>query len=66
VERVYREYCKARKSCNLPVDTVSREQIRAAIEKQKPALKGKLGADDLCFRVVVEDGRPKIKAGLRK
>ena len=66
VERVYREYCEARKRCNLPVDTVSRDQIRAAIEKHKPALKGKLGTDNLIFRVVVEDGKPKIKAGLRK
>jgi hypothetical protein len=66
IERVYREYCQARKSCNLPVDTVSRDHIRAAIEKNKPALKGKLGTDDLTFRVVVEDGKPKIKAGLRK
>jgi hypothetical protein len=66
VERVYREYCEARKSCNLPTDSISRDQIRAAIEKQKPALKGKLGTDDLAFRVVVEDGKPKIKAGLRK
>jgi len=66
IERVYREYCEARKSCNLPVDGISRDQIRAAIEKQKPALKGKLGTDDLNFRVVVEDGKPKIKAGLRK
>ena len=66
VERVYGEYCEARKSCNLPVDTVSRDQIRAAIEKHKPALKGKLGSDSLTFRVVVEDGKPKIKAGLKK
>jgi hypothetical protein len=66
VERVYREYCEARKSCNLPTDGISRDQIRAAIEKQKPALKGKLGTDDLAFRVVVEDGKPKIKAGLKK
>jgi hypothetical protein len=66
VERVYREYCEARKSCNLPVDTVSRDQIRTAIERHRPALKNKLGTDDLTFRVVVEDGKPKIKAGLRK
>ncbi|KAB0670147.1 hypothetical protein F6V30_08270 [Oryzomonas sagensis] len=66
VERVYREYCEARKSCNLPTDGISRDQIRAAIEKQKPALKGKLGTDDLAFRVVVENGKPKIKAGLKK
>lgn len=66
VERVYREYCEARKSCNLSADNISRDKIRAAIEKQKPALKGKLGTDDLTFRVVVEDGKPKIKAGPRK
>jgi hypothetical protein len=66
VERVYREYCEARKSCNMSVTGISRDQIKAALEKQKPILKGKLGTDDLTFRVVVEDGKPKIKAGLRK
>jgi len=66
IERVYREYCEARKKCNLPVDTLSLDQVRAAIEKHKPAIKDKLGTDNLIFRVVVEDGKPKIKAGLRK
>jgi hypothetical protein len=29
-------------------------------------LAARLGTDDLVFRVVVEDGKPKIKASLRK
>jgi len=66
IERIYREYCVARKQCNLPVDTISLDRIQAAIEKQKPVLREKLGSDNLVFRVVVEDGKPKIKAGVRK
>lgn len=66
LDRIYREFLEARKTCNLPVEKVSRELIAATIDKQKPALVARLGTDDLVFRVVVEGGKPKIKAGFRK
>lgn len=66
LERVYHEFREARKACNLPVDKLSRELVAAAVERQKPALAARLGSDDLRFRVVVENGKPKIKASLRK
>ena len=65
LERIYNEYCEARQACNLPVDNLSPEMVVKAIEKSKPLLAARLGSDDLTFRVVVEYGKPKIKARLR-
>jgi hypothetical protein len=66
IDRLVREFREARKACNLPVDKVTRELVTATIEKQKPALTAKLGTDNFTFRVVIEGGKPKLKAGLRK
>ena len=66
LERVYHEFREARKACNLPVDKLSRDLVAATIEKSKPALSARLGTDDLTFRVVIENGKPKIKAKQRK
>lgn len=66
LDRLVHEFREARKACNMPVDKITRELIASTIEKQKPALAAKLGTDHLAFRVVIEDGKPKLKAGLRK
>lgn len=66
LDRLVHEFREARRACNLPVDKVTRELVAATIEKQKPALAAKLGTGHLAFRVVIEDGKPKLKAGLRK
>ena len=66
LDRLVHEFREARKACNMPVDKITRELVAATIEKQKPALAAKLGTDHLAFRVVIEDGKPKLKAGLRK
>lgn len=66
LDRLYKEFCEARAACNMPVDKLTRELVAATIEKQKPVLAARLGTTDLAFRVVVEDGKPKIKASLRK
>lgn len=65
LERIYSEYREARQKCNLPVENLSREAVAKSIEKSKPALATRLGSDDLVFRVVIENGRPKIKARRR-
>lgn len=62
LERLYIEYREARQACNLPVERLSRETVAATIEKSRPTLAARLGTDDLIFRVVVENGKPKIKA----
>lgn len=66
LDRIYQEYREARISCNLPVDTLSRDRIAATIEKTKSSVAARLGTDDLTYRVVVENGKPKIKASQRK
>jgi len=62
LERIYRQYIEARKSCNLPTDNITREMVLAAIEKQKPLIMNKYGCAVVEFKVVVQDGKPKIKA----
>ena len=66
LDRIFYELRDARKACHLPVEKLSRELVAATIEKSKAALIARLGSADLVFRVVVEDGKPKIKASLRK
>ena len=66
MDRIFNELREARKACNLPVEKLSREQVAATIEKSRPALAARFGSEDLTFRVVVEDGKPKIKASHRK
>lgn len=66
LDRIYHEYREARRSCNLPVDNLSPELLSAAIKKKKPGLVARLGTEELVFRVVVENGKPKIKASHRK
>jgi hypothetical protein len=66
LDRLLLELRNARQECNLPTETITRELIAATIEKQKPLLAEKLGTENISFRVVVEDGKPKLKAGIRK
>lgn len=66
LDRIFFELREARKACHLPVDKLSIEMVAATIQKNKAALTARLGTADLVFRVVVEDGKPKIKASLRK
>jgi hypothetical protein len=62
LETVYQHYLEARRNCNLPTDNISRENLFSVIEKQRETLKQKYHCSDVEFRVVVEDGAPKLKA----
>lgn len=66
VDRIVHDLREARKACNLPVNTITRDFVAATIARQKPLIAEKLGTDNIAFRVVIEDGKPKLKAGLRK
>lgn len=66
LDRLVHEFREARKACSLPDNNITRELLAATIERQRPALAAKLGTENFVFRVVVEDGKPKLKAGLRK
>lgn len=63
IDRIYRELSSARQSCNLP--PISREALVATLNKQKPALTSRLGTNEITIRVVIEDGKPKLKAAPR-
>lgn len=62
IDGVYRQYIEARKACNMRTDNITHDVIQSALEKQKPTLQKKYSCDKIEFRVVVEDGKPKIKA----
>lgn len=66
LDRIVHEFREARRACNLSTHLITHELVAATIEKQRPMLAAKLGTDNFTFRVVIEDGRPKLKAGLRK
>lgn len=61
-ETVFQHYLEARKKCNLPTDNISRETMFSVIEKQRETLRNKHQCSDVEFRVVIEDGAPKLKA----
>jgi hypothetical protein len=62
LEKIYQQYLSARLACNLPVEAVSRETISRAIERQKPAILEKYRCSDVDFVVVIENGKPRLKA----
>jgi hypothetical protein len=62
IDAVYQKYLSARKSCNLQTDTLAPEKLKETLEKQRAALQKKHNCNDIEFRVVIEDGKPKIKA----
>lgn len=62
IESLYRTYLEARQVCHLPIDNITREMIAAGIGKQKPLIMEKYNCKGVEFRVVIEEGMPKIKA----
>lgn len=62
LEKIYREFRNARIACNLPVQDLTPEKISRAIERQKPAIMEKYSCKDIEFVVVIEQGKPRLKA----
>ena len=62
IEIVFQHYLEARKKCNLSTDNISRETMFSVIEKQRETLKSKHHCANVEFRVVIENGAPKLKA----
>jgi hypothetical protein len=61
-ERLFESYVTAAKSCGRDVSQITPEKLQRVIAKQEAALKAKLGCAQVKFRVVVQDGRVKLKA----
>jgi len=65
-ENIYRQYIDARRICSLSTEIISRETLFSSMEEKKPLLSKQLGSDNLVYRVVIQDGSPRIKASVRK
>ncbi|MBI1921138.1 MAG: hypothetical protein HYS23_08670 [Geobacter sp.] len=66
LDQLYQDFIAARRACHLPADNISIDLIRSTIEKNKDLIRSKYQCRDVEFRVVVEDGTPKIKARPKK
>ncbi len=62
VGTIYQKFIEARKACHLPVGSITEEMVAAAIEKQRPLIIEKFKCSKVEFKVVIEEGVPKIKA----
>ena len=62
IDRVYQQYLAARTACHLPTEGISPDMIATAIEKQRPLIMERYHCKGVEFRVVIEEGKPKIKA----
>jgi hypothetical protein len=64
VERVYQDYSNISRQCQ--AKTPSRAQLEKFIEQQRENIKTKYGNVQCQFKVICENGNPKIKVSLKK
>ncbi len=55
-------YREAAQACGQSVSGLSAQKLQAVVDKQTAALRAKTGCKDVSFRVVVKDGKAKLKA----
>jgi hypothetical protein len=59
---LFEQYRAARAACGQEVEGVTREKLEKTLRQQETAIRERTGCAEVRFRVVVEDGRPKLKA----
>jgi len=59
---LFESYREAMRSTGQDVASLTREKLQKAIAKQESALRSQLGCETVKFRVVVEDGKARLKA----
>lgn len=62
IQRIYEQYVAAKKKSNEGTDGLTRDRMASIISQQTQALKQKYKCKSVEFRVVVEDGKAKLKA----
>lgn len=65
LDQVVDELQAARRECGLPTGDRDVEAMREMLRSRAAEIAGKGGARRVEFRVTIEEGKPKIKAGLR-
>lgn len=61
-DRLFEEYRAARESCGQETRSLTPGALERVLAQQREALRSRFGDAELRFRVVIEDGRAKIKA----
>jgi len=59
---LFETYREAAQACGQSTSGLTREKLASVVAKQEKALKAKLGCDKVNFKVVVKDGKVKLKA----
>lgn len=59
---LYDAYLAARRECGEGTKGIDRERLDGVLAKQRAAIQEKYGCEDVRFRVVVENGKTKLKA----
>lgn len=59
---LFEAYSKAKAACGEDVAALSREKLDQLVAKQREAIRAKTGCEEVRFRVVVENGKAKLKA----
>ena len=62
LDQLYSAWIEARGATGQPTAGLTREKLAAQLEQQTATLRERFGAGEVRFRVVVEDGRAKLKA----
>jgi hypothetical protein len=60
---LFDSYVSAAQACGQKVAGLTPTKLQAVVDKQTKVLQSKLGCKDVNFRVVVQDGKVKLKAG---
>ena len=59
---LFDDYVKALRSCGQTATNITPEKLASVVKKQEAALQKRYGVSKVSFRVVVEDGKAKLKA----
>jgi hypothetical protein len=62
IQRIFDQYVAAKKKANESTDGITPDKMATIIKQQTAALKQKYNCKSVEFRVVVEDGKAKLKA----
>lgn len=66
IDLIYRDLVQAHEACGNARSAPNRDKVAAFLESQKEKIKEKFGEREVEFRVVTEDGKPKIKARAKR
>ena len=59
---LFSEYVEARRACGQSVDQLTPDKLEGVIRRQRELLRNRFADSEFRFRVVVEDGKAKLKA----